>query len=175
MLISVTPCGIRGERRLQMHKHKIHQGTQGNPTADHPTWLDVEKFVQVDVTSEDTGHLIEAALIEDAGARWRARYPGRQMIRLRFDKPKKLSRIRLVFDEDELERTQEFVLRWSQDGGVSYWEIVRKQYSFSPPDNARELEDYVVELDGLTILELDIIPDMSGGGALASLSQLRLA
>ena len=135
----------------------------------------MQKFVQVDVTSEDTGHPIEAALIRDADARWRARYPVRQMIRLRFDKPQKLSPIRLVFDEDELERTQEFVLRWSPDGGVSYWEIVRKQYSFSRPDNSRELEDYVVELDGLTILELDIIPDISGGEARACLAQLRLA
>ena len=158
-----------------MRKQTIHPGDQGNPTADHAMWLDVEPLAQVDVTSEDTGHPIEAALIEGASARWRARYPGRQMIRLRFDKPQKFSRIRLVFDEDELERTQEFVLRWSPDGGVSYWEIVRKQYSFSPPDNSRELEDYVVELDGLTILELDIIPDISGGAALASLAQLRLA
>jgi hypothetical protein len=58
---------------------------------------------------------------------------------------------------------------------VSYREIVRQQYNFSPPDNCRELEDYVVELDGLTILELDIIPDICDGGALASLAQLRLA
>jgi hypothetical protein len=158
-----------------MRKQTIHPGDQGNPTADHAMWLDVEPLAQVDVTSEDTGHPIEAALIEGGSARWRARYPGRQMIRLRFDKPQKFSRIRLVFDEDELERTQEFVLRWSPDGGVSYWEIVRKQYSFSRPDNSRELEDYVVELDGLTILELDIIPDISGGGVLASLAQLRLA
>jgi hypothetical protein len=97
------------------------------------------------------------------------------MIRLRFDKPQKLSRIRLVFDEDQLDRIQEFVPRWSPDGGVSYREIVRQQYNFSPPDNSRELEDYLVELDGLTIVELDIIPDISGGVALASLAQLRIA
>ena len=78
---------------------------------------------------------------------------------------------RLVFDEDARERTQDFVLRRSPDGEVSYWEIVRKQYSFSPPDNSRELGSYVVELDGLTILERDIIPDIGGGGALASLAQ----
>jgi hypothetical protein len=158
-----------------MRKQKIHPGDQGNPTADHAMWLDVEPLAQIDVTSEDTGHPIEAALIKDAGARWRARYPGRQMIRLRFDKSQKLSRVRLVFDEDQLDRIQEFVLRWSPDGGVSYREIDSQQYNFSPPDNCRELEDYVVELDGLTILELDIIPDISDGGALASLAQLRLA
>ena len=54
-------------------------------------------------------------------------------------------------------------------------EQLRQQYNFSPPDNTREIEDYVVDLDGLTILELDIIPDISGGGARASLAQIRLA
>jgi len=38
-----------------------------------------------------------------------------------------------------------------------------------------ELEDYVVDLDGLTMLELSIIPDISGGETRASLAQLRLA
>jgi len=52
---------------------------------------------------------------------------------------------------------------------------VRQQYNFSPPGMSRELEDYVVDLDGLTMLELSIIPDISGGGARASLAQLRLA
>jgi len=158
-----------------MRKQVIHQSAREDTSANHHLWLDVEQLAQVDVTSEDAGHPIEAALIKDAGACWRARHPGRQMIRLRFDRPHKLARIQLVFDEDQFERTQEFVLRWSPDGGVSYWEIVRQQYNFSPPDNSRELEDYVVELDGLTILELDIIPDISGGGAVASLAQLRLA
>jgi len=67
------------------------------------------------------------------------------------------------------------VLRWSPDGGESCREIVRQQYNFSPPDMSRELEDYIVDLDGLTMLELSIIPDISGGGARASLAQLRLA
>ncbi len=48
-------------------------------------------------------------------------------------------------------------------------------YNFSPPDNTRETEDYFVDLDGLAILELDIIPDISGGKARASLAQVRLA
>jgi hypothetical protein len=66
------------------------------------------------------------------------------------------------------------VLRWSSDGGQSYQEIVRQQYNFSPPDTTRELEDFTVELDGLTNLELSIIPNISGGPACASLNQLRL-
>jgi hypothetical protein len=158
-----------------MRKQIIHQGVQGNSATDPYDWLDVEHLAQIELTSEDAEYSIEAALITDAGSGWRAQQPGKQMIRLRFDKPQRIGRIRLVFQEDERERTQEFVLRWSPDGGASYREIVRQQYNFSPPDNSRELEDHVVELDGLTILELDIIPDISGGEAVASLSQLRLA
>ena len=80
-----------------------------------------------------------------------------------------------MFQEDERERTQEFVLRWSPDGGQTYQEIVRQQYNFSPPGSAREVEDYAVDLKEVTALELKIVPDISGGSARASLAQLRLA
>ncbi|MHC4389200.1 MAG: hypothetical protein ACYSX1_11400, partial [Planctomycetota bacterium] len=98
-----------------------------------------------------------------------------QTVRLLFDTPLRVRRVRLVFHEDEQERTHEFVLRWSSDGGQSYREIVRQQYNFSLPDNTREIEDYAVDLVGLTALELSIVPDISGGSARASIAQLRLA
>jgi hypothetical protein len=66
------------------------------------------------------------------------------------------------------------VLRWSKDGGRSYREILRQQYTFSPPGATREVEDYTVNLDGVTALELTIVPDISGGDARASLISLRL-
>ena len=62
-----------------------------------------------------------------------------------------------MFQEDEKERTQEFVLRWSPDGGQSYREIVRQQYNFSPPGASSEVEDYDVDLHGVTVLELKIV------------------
>jgi hypothetical protein len=158
-----------------MRKQIIQQGTQGTSPADGQDWLDVEHLVQVELTSEDAGHPIESALIMNTGSGWRAQQPGKQTIRLLFDKPRRISRIQLAFQEDERERTQEFVLRWSPDGGASCREIVRQQYNFSPPGMSRELEDYVVDLDGLTMLELIIIPDISGGETRASLAQLRIA
>jgi hypothetical protein len=72
-------------------------------------------------------------------------------------------------------RTQEFVLRWSPDGGRTFREIVRQQWNFGPPETVREAEDYRVELSGVTMLELAILPNKSGGGARASLTQWRLA
>jgi hypothetical protein len=59
--------------------------------------------------------------------------------------------------------------------GRSFREIVRQQWNFSPPDSIRETEDYTVELSDVTILDLIIVPDNSGGEARASLASLRLA
>jgi hypothetical protein len=95
------------------------------------------------------------------------------MIRLLFDRPARLRRVRLVFREPEAMRTQEFVLRWSTgDGGVR--EVVRQQYTFAPPGTTEEVEEYRVEIDGATALELRIVPHVGGGTARASLAALRL-
>ena len=157
-----------------MRKRLIGPGP-GNVAAAEPGWIDLEQLAQVEITSEDVDHPIESALIPGTGSGWRAAQPGEQTIRLWFDEPLRLNRIQLLFQEGEQERTQEFVLRWSPDGGQSYREIVRQQYNFSPPEAAREVEDYDVDLDGVTALELRIVPDISGGSARASLAQLRLA
>jgi hypothetical protein len=147
----------------------------GAVAAAEPGWLDLEPLAQVEITSEEVGYSIESALLPRMDSGWRAAQPGEQTIRLRFDAPLRIKLIRLVFHEEEQERTQEFVLRWSPDGGESYREIVRQQYNFSPPGAVRQLEDYDVDLDGVTALELRIVPDISGGRARATLAQLRLA
>ncbi len=109
------------------------------------------------------------------GKGWRAASEGSQTIRLIFDKPRHLSRVWIVFDDAENTRTQEFVLRWSPDNGQSFRGIVRQQWNFSPPDSIRETENYAVELFAVTMIELTIVPDKSGGKAKASLLKLRLA
>jgi hypothetical protein len=156
-----------------MRKRVIVHGAR-EVSAAEPGWLAIERLAQVEVTSEDVDHPIESALIPGTGSGWRASQPGEQTIRFLFDEPLSLNRIHLMFQEDEQDRTQEFVLRWSLDGGQSYREIVRQQYNFSP-GAAREVEDYDVNLDGVTALELRIVPDISGGSAQASLTQLRFA
>ena len=157
-----------------MRKRIINQGTQHVSPANEQ-WLNVETLAQVEVTSEDAAHPIESALIPGTGSGWRAAQPGQQTIRLLFDEPQRIRRFYLVFQEDDLERTQQFVLRCSSDGGQSYREILRQQYNFSRPGATSECEDYAVDLDGVNALELSIVPNMSGGPARASLAQLRLA
>jgi hypothetical protein len=99
---------------------------------------------------------------------------GSQTIRLVFDQPQRLTCISLIFEEKETARTQEFVLRWSPDGGNSVKEIVRQQWNFSLPESIRKVEEYQVELSSVTVLELVIDPNISGGVARASLENLRL-
>ncbi len=158
-----------------MRKQIITYGAQESAKPE-PDWLDLEHITQIEVTSEEAAHLIESALIPGTELGWRAAESGEQTIRLLFDVPQRIRRIRLLFDEQlGGARTQEFVLSWSPGGTQHSREIVRQQYNFSPPAVTSEVEDYGVDLDGVAALELKIIPDISGGQACASLVQLRLA
>jgi hypothetical protein len=138
-------------------------------------WLNVEGLAEVEITSEDATHPIESALLPGGGSGWRAGDPGKQTIRLLFAHPQRLRRIWLNFVDPVAERTQEYVLRWSSDGGQSFREIVRQQWNFSPQGATSETEDHHVELPAVTVLELSIIPDVSRENAFASLAQLRIA
>jgi len=150
---------------------------QARPQTEQKThdWLDLESLAVVEVTSEHEEFPIESALIPTAGPGWRAQTAGEQVIRLLFDAPTTLSDIRLVFDEPDRSRTQEFVLRWTAQDSPEFREILRQQFTFSPDQTTEEVEDYRVNLIGLTALELCIVPDIGGGDARASLAQLRLA
>jgi hypothetical protein len=157
-----------------MRKHLIAPIPQTAPAPDEG-WLDLDGAAVVEVTSEDKEHPVESALVPGETQGWRAADSGSQTIRLIFDQPQNLRRISLVFEETEAERTQEFVLRWSADGGRSFREIVRQQWNFSLPATTGENEEYHVALAGVTVLELVIVPDISRGAARASLKRLRLS
>ena len=138
-------------------------------------WLNLETIASVEMTSEDVAFPIEAALLGQGQAGWRAAEPGVQTIRLVFDEPQELKFISVVFLEAETSRTQEFTLRWSPDRGSSFREIVRQQWNFSSPGAMREIENYAVELSNVTQLDLTIEPDKENSRARASLLSLRLA
>ena len=157
-----------------MHKRQISLTPPGVAPSGQ-AWLDVDSTAFVEVTSEENDYPIESVVLGVEHRGWRASNSGTQTIRLIFDQPQKLRRIWLVFEESENTRTQEFVLRWSPDTGNSFREIVRQQWNFSSPGSVREIEDYAVELSAVTVLELIIVPDISGGAAHASLASLRLS
>lgn len=138
-------------------------------------WLNLEDLVEVELTSEEGAHPIESALGPPGAPGWRAAGPGTQTIRLRFARPQRITCVRVAFEETQLERTQEYVLRWSADQGQTFRDIVRQQWNFSPQGATRQTEDHQVDLPGVTVLELTIVPDIGGGAARASLAELRVA
>jgi len=153
---------------------KVTRVPESIPAPDQG-WLDVEQAASVEVSSEDENYPIESALLGDQKRGWRASEPGSQTIRLIFDSPQRLRRIWLAFEDSEVSRTQEFVLRWSSHVGEPFREIVRQQWNFSSPGGIREIEDYAVDLVEVGMLELTIVPDKSGGEARASLAKMRLS
>ena len=156
-----------------MRKRIIPSDPEGIEPAGE--WLDLDAVAEVEITSEDESHPVESALLPGGSPGWRAAGPGEQTIRLIFTPPQRIGRIVLDFVETEVERTQEYVLRWSPDGGATVHDVVRQQWNFNPQGATRQTEDLHVDLAGVTMLELSVIPDINGGDAPASLESLRLA
>lgn len=157
-----------------MRKRIITPVQPETSSPDH-NWLNLEHLAEVEITSEDAAYPIDSALLPGHTSGWRAAGSGKQTVRLLFAQPQKIEKIWLSFVETEIERTQEYVVRWSSDGGKSFKEIVRQQWNFNPQGSTSETEEYQVNLASATVLELIITPDISKGDARASLAQLRLA
>ncbi|HYZ71858.1 MAG TPA: hypothetical protein VE641_02190 [Chthoniobacterales bacterium] len=137
-------------------------------------WLDLPTIARVEVTSEDPQYPIELAFDESDERGWRAAEPGEQTIRLYFDEPQRVRRIRLQFIELEAERTQQFTLQWSKDKTDELRPLFQQQWNFSPSGSTNEVEDYEVDLDGVCMLQLVIDPDIARGQMVASLASWRL-
>jgi hypothetical protein len=135
-------------------------------------WLNLADAVEVELTSEDPDYPVEGALLLDRTNGWRAAVPGPQSITLIWSDPIHLRRIRLVFEEQSEVRTQEFVLRASTRNGVR--DIVRQQFTFAPPGTTVEREEYTTNVEGVTRLELAMVPAIDRDDAIATLSQWRI-
>jgi hypothetical protein len=135
------------------------------------SWLNLEA-VEVEFTSEHPEYPIEEALLLDRTKGWRAAFPGPQSITLIWSDPILVRRVRLVFEEHSRARTQEFLLRASTREGVR--DIVRQQFTFSPPGTTVEREEYRASIDDVTRLELAINPAIDQADAVATLREWRL-
>jgi hypothetical protein len=158
-----------------MRKKVINSDTINPRSHSQEEWLDLEEIARVEVTSEDPNFPIEAALAAGEASGWRAAEKGKQIIRIVFDNPRTLRRIRLEFSDTEIERTQEFTLRWSDEAAGPFKEIVRQLWNFSPQGSNSEVEDYQVQLKNLSVLELTLKPDLTPDNAFATLARCRVA
>jgi F5/8 type C domain len=137
-------------------------------------WLNLEELASVEVSSEDPLYPFEEALHGATRGGWKASAPGPQAIRLTFDQPQSVRRIRLEFREDGSERVQEFAL-YAMTANQARKEVLRQQWTFSPGGSTREIEDYPVELADVTAIELQIDPGRHDKQKIASLQSIALA
>jgi hypothetical protein len=160
-----------------MRKEIVGQKAVAGETQTAPEWLDLTSIARVQLTSEDPAFPIENALTKNPTLNqlgWRATSPGPQTVTILFDVPQRIRRVVVHFVERNMERSQEFLLRYSSAKETDR-EIVRQQWGFSPNGSAEEVEDYAVELDSVTKLELVIDPDRGRRNSVATLSALRIA
>lgn len=162
--------------RFAMRKSVISASTSGLGSAASAEWLDLDAIAQVEISSEDASFPVEHALGDAVATGWRAAETGPQVIRLLFDAPQAIRRIRLHFVDTSVERGQEFAVYAGVGGELR--EVVRQQWTFSPQGSSEEIEDYTVDLNGVTVLELRIDPDRSHdpkqSRSYASLQSLKL-
>ena len=108
------------------------------------------------------------------GTRWVAAEPGEQTIILAFDAPQTIQQIVVEIEETDVVRTNDLQLALSGDGGQSYREVLRQEYTFSPPGTTFEREEWVIRSRGVTHLRLRIKPHKSGNASRATLTSLVL-
>ena len=80
-----------------MRKTTIKPGPIDPQQDAQEEWLDLEHFASVEVTSEDPNFPVESSLASREGPGCLAVEKGMQVIRLIFDNPRTLHRIKLVF------------------------------------------------------------------------------
>src|SRR5262245_15495621 len=109
--------------------------------------MNIRAMAIVFVTSESAAHPVENAFDDHrgpGGSRWVADEDGEQTLILAFDSPETIRQIGVEIEEPALSRTQELSLAMSDDGGQTYRERVRQEFTFSAPGTTFEREGWAL-------------------------------
>jgi hypothetical protein len=155
-----------------MRKSVLAPVHPAEPRPSLDAWLDLESLASLEISSEDPAHPFEHALRGETEG-WKSTDPGLQTIRLKFDEPQNIRRIRLEFHESQHERAQEFSISAITDGQKR--QVVRQQWAFSPTGSTIEVEDYTVNLPNVSALEIEIDPGRHDKSAHATLHSIAIA
>jgi hypothetical protein len=140
--------------------------------------IPVAEVAIVQVSSEQGNHPVDNVFDDrrgPGGSRWIADGTGEQALILVFDSPQTIRKVSLEVEELSVSRTQELSASVSSDGGRTYRELVRQEFTFSPPSTSFEREVWSVAAEGVTHLRIDIKPDKGGRVGQATLTSLSLA
>jgi hypothetical protein len=139
--------------------------------------IPVLSCAEVQTTSEAVGHPILFAFDDGdgpGGTHWRAGDPGEQTVTVAFREPCALEGVTMEVEEREVARTQEVQLALSTDGGLTYRQVLRQEFTFSPEGATWEQEKWQVLQDGVTHVRLVIKPDKGRSDVYATLTSFKL-
>ena len=63
----------------------------------------------------------------------------------------------------------------SLDRGERHREVLRQQFNFSPNGATEEVEEYALQLEEVSAIQLRIVPSINGQPAVARVTELRVA
>jgi hypothetical protein len=161
----------RGLRKQVLSRSAMDAGRR-------PGEKNIAALATVLVTSEDPAHPIDNAFDDrrgPGGTRWVAEEAGEQVVILAFDEPQAIREVAVEIEERDVSRTQELALAVSCDGGQTYRELLRQEYTFSPPSTAVEREQWTIHADAVSHLRVTIKPDKGGRPCRATLTTLAVA
>ena len=152
-----------------------------NVTGEHPVDTRTDQSEKADVAWLDLEAVADVAIV--VGGRrvarvpraWSADCPGEQMIEIHFHHPTSVSRLRVVSSEVEQSRTQEMTIWASFHRGERHREVRRQQFNFSPNGAREEVEEYALQLEDVSTIQLRIVPSIDGRPAVARVSDVRVA
>lgn len=136
--------------------------------------LELERAAVVEVTSEEKEFPVESALLAGETCGWRAASPGTQTIRLVFDELQKLKHISLISRKNKRSARKNSSCDGLRIKGNRFEKLCASSGTSAHPTQFARTEEYQLELSGVTVLELTIVPDVGGGTAHASLKSMRL-
>jgi hypothetical protein len=131
----------------------------------------------VRASSEADGHAIELAFDHDHGTgatHWKAGEPGEQTITVAFEQRCTVEQVSMEVEEREVARTQEVLLAVSTDGGLTYRELVRQEFCFSPEGATWEEETWRVQQEHVSHVRLVMKPDKGRKDVCATLTSFVL-
>jgi hypothetical protein len=147
------------------------QRRDNRTTPDRPAeiqWLDLDAVAEVTIVAG-------GRRLRRNPPAWTAECSGEQLIEVRFRRPTPVSRLRVTCSEFEQSRTQEMTIWASLHRGERHREVLRQQFNFSPDGATNEVEEYALQLEAVSAIQLRIVPSIDGRPAVAHVKELRLA
>jgi hypothetical protein len=164
-----------GRGSLMLRKHILKDLPGGR--VSKPGVKDIPALATIFVTSEAPGHPIDHIFDSREGpgsTRWIAAGDGEQTVILAFDTPQVIREVTVETEEPNTSRTQVLCLSLSEDGGETYRERLRQEFTFSPPGTTFEREEWSVPAERVTHLRVVIQPDKGKAPCRATLTSLTI-